>query len=246
MIRSTMVAIALMATPVAAFAHSPAEAVADKARPAADTARDADRKPVEMLAFAKIKEGQTVVDIMPGGGYFTRLFSAAVGPKGHVYSFVPSEISERNPKAMEGLQALAKEPGRGNVQPITHPFLAKAPATVNGTIDMIWTSQNYHDFKNNPAYDMVEFNKGMFDRLKKGGYYIVLDHSAPVGSGFTTTKTLHRVDGAAVRKEVEAAGFKFDGESKVLANAADKRDVQVHDPALRGKTDQFVYRFRKP
>jgi predicted methyltransferase len=240
-----VVAVALMAAP-AAYAITPAQAVADTSRPAADTARDEARKPAEMLAFAKIKEGQTVVDIMPGGGYFTRLFSAMVGAKGKVYAFVPAEIVTRNPKAMEGLEALAKEPGRANVQPISHPFLAPAPATVNGTIDMIWTSQNYHDFKNNAAYDMAVFNKGMFNRLKKGGYYIVLDHSAPAGSGFETTKTLHRVDGAAVRKEVEAAGFVFDGESKVLANPADKRDTQVHDPALRGHTDQFVYRFRKP
>jgi predicted methyltransferase len=86
----------------------------------------------------------------------------------------------------------------------------------------------------------------IYASMRPGGVYVVLDHSAPAGSGLTDTNTLHRIDEATVRKEVEAAGFKFDGESKVLANPADPRTNKVFDPSIRGHTDQFILRFRKP
>ena len=110
----------------------------------------------------------------------------------------------------------------------------------------MWTSQNYHDLHNIPGLDVVAFNKVIYASMRPGGVYVILDHSAPAGSGATTTKTLHRIDPAVVRQEVEAAGFKFDGESKVLANSADPRTANVFDPSIRGHTDQFILRFRKP
>jgi predicted methyltransferase len=97
-----------------------------------------------------------------------------------------------------------------------------------------------------PGLDLVAFNKVIYASVRPGGVYVVLDHSAPAGSGVSDTNTLHRIDEATVRKEVEAAGFVFDGESKVLANPADPRTVKVFDPSIRGHTDQFVLRFRKP
>jgi len=111
---------------------------------------------------------------------------------------------------------------------------------------VVWTSQNYHDLHNIPGADLVALNKLIYRSLRPGGVYVVLDHSAVAGSGATATDTLHRIDEAVVRKEVEAAGFKFDGESKILANPADPRTAAVFDPSIRGHTDQFILRFRKP
>lgn len=228
-------------TPVAAQKADYAAAVADTTRPQADRDRDADRKPAEMLAFAGVKPGMTVVDMIPGGGYFTRLFSNAVGPEGKVYAFIPDENLAKSQTALERAQAAAA--GRSNVEVVHHP-LAQAPA---GPIaNVVWTSQNYHDLHNGANADLLTINKAVFAALKPGGVYVVLDHSAPAGSGFTATNTTHRIDAEAVKAEVIAAGFVFDGESKALANPADKRDLKVFDPALRGKTDQFIYRFKKP
>ena len=196
-----------------------------------------------MLAFAGVKPGMVVVDMLPGGGYFTRLFSDAVGPTGKVIAYVPDENLARFPKALDRINAIAAEPNHKNVQAEHNPLMAPGPDNV---ADVIWTSQNYHDLHNVPGVDLVAFNKLVFRSLRPGGVYVVLDHSAPAGSGASTTSTLHRIDPAVVRKEAEAAGFVFDGESNVLANPADPRTAGVFDPSIRGHTDQFVLRFRKP
>jgi len=246
MIRVAVTSLALvLAAAGAAYAATPAidAAVADATRPAADRDRDAERKPAEMLAFAGIKPGMVVVDMMPGSGYFTRLFSNAVGPNGKVVAYVPDELIAKYPKAIDGANTVAAEPNHKNVQVVHDPLMAPGPANV---ADVIWTSQNYHDLHNMPGLDLVAFNKVVYGIVRPGGVYIVLDHSAPAGSGTSDTNTLHRIDEATVRQEVEAAGFKFDGESKVLANPADPRTIKVFDPSIRGHTDQFVLRFRKP
>lgn len=235
--------VALAAPALAAPPPPIAAAVADPSRPAADRARDAERKPAEMLAFAGVKPGMVVVDVMPGGGYFTRLFAKAVGPTGKVMAYVPDEVLTRNPKGLDRINAIAAEPGYENVMPTHNPMMAAGPDNV---ADIVWTSQNYHDFHNMPGVDLVEFDKLIYRSLKPGGVFVVLDHAAPAGSGLANTADLHRIDPAIVRKEAEAAGFKYDGESKVLANPADPRTAKVFDPAIRGHTDQFVYRFRKP
>jgi predicted methyltransferase len=246
MIRAAVSSLALLlAATSAAHAASPAidAAIADPSRPAADRARDAERKPAEMLAFAGVKPGMVVVDMLPGGGYFTRLFSDVVGPNGKVVAYVPDEMYASHPKSLDAVTAIAADPAHNNVQPAHNPALAPGPANV---VDVIWTSQNYHDLHNVPGLDLVAFNKVIYASVRPGGVYVVLDHSAPAGSGVSDTNTLHRIDEATVRKEVEAAGFVFDGESKVLANPADPRTAKVFDPSIRGHTDQFVLRFRKP
>lgn len=218
-----------------------AAAVADKDRPQADKDRDADRKPADMLKFAGVKAGMTVVDTLPGAGYFTRLFSDVVGPKGKVIAYIPDEMLVKSQTALERANAAAA--GRSNVEVVHDPLMAPPP---QGVADVVWTSQNYHDLHNMAGVDVVAFNRLVLQMLKPGGVYVVLDHAAAAGSGLANTNDLHRIDPAAVKAEVVAAGFVFDGESKVLANPADKHDLKVFDPALRGKTDQFVYRFRKP
>ena len=221
-------------------------AVADKARPAEDTARDADRKPAEMIAFAGIKPGSVVVDVVPGKGYFTRIFAKAVEPSGHVYAYFPSEIDSMLKGKPPSVTAVANDTVNYPNVTLIHAPLSKMQ--IPQKADVIWTSQNYHDFHDSifgPA-DIAVVNKAIYDALKPAGVYVVLDHVAQAGSGLRDTETLHRIDPATVKKEVLAAGFVFDGEDNSLRNSADPHTKNVFDPSIRGKTDQFIYKFRKP
>jgi predicted methyltransferase len=279
-------ALAAVSGPVAAV-------VADKARPDADTQRDAGRKPGETLDFAAIKPGSVVAELMPGGGYYTRLLSGVVGPKGKVFALTPAPAPR--PAAMAGgggppggggapggapggggrggaggapgaapggggppggggaggpppnpLAALAADPHYSNVT------LGVMPVTGNGLglsekVDVVWTSDNYHDMHNNKAIeDMKAFDKMVFDALKPGGVFIVVDHAAAPGHGANDTSSLHRIDPETVKAEVTSAGFKLAGSSDVLKNAQDDHTARVFDGSVRGTTDQFILKFVKP
>jgi predicted methyltransferase len=232
-------------TVAAGLASVAGAAITNSIRPAEDVARDTTRKPGEMIRFAKIKSGQTVVDMLPGGGYFTRVFAQAVGASGKVIALVSDQYAARNPKAATDIQALAAEPAYANVEAAVRSLGNVGPA---GTVDRVWTAQNYHDLhsKNLPASTADGINHAVFAALKPGGYYIVLDHRAENGSGLRDVDTLHRIDAATVKAEVTSAGFKYIDETMTLANKADDRTKLVFDPSIRGKTDQFVYRFMKP
>jgi predicted methyltransferase len=222
-----------------------AAAVADSNRPDADKLRDANRKPAQTLEFLGVKPGQQVAELLPGGGYFTRIFSKAVGPAGHVYALVPERPANAPPDMPDlagKVKAIAADASYANVTVIVQP-LSKLVTPV--PVDLVFTAQNYHDLHNFPI-DVVGFNKTILESLKPGGLYVVLDHSAAAGSGLQATKTLHRIDADVVRQEVTAAGFEFVGASDVLANAGDSRTALVFDPSIRGKTDQFILKFRKP
>ncbi|GJI99244.1 methyltransferase [Duganella caerulea] len=235
-------ALCLAAGQAAAQAPLAAAAVADAGRPDADKARDADRKPAEMLAFAQVQPGQTVVDYFPGRGYFTRLFSAAVGPQGSVYAAAPQVWVDKL-KGKPLPPPVSAEPGRGNV----HETVAAASLNVPVKADLVWTSQNYHDIRIwGGAAATAELNKAVFDALKPGGHYIVLDHAAQPGLDEAGMAKLHRIDEALVKKEVLAAGFVLDGESQALRNPKDDRGAQVFETGIRAHTDQFILRFRKP
>jgi predicted methyltransferase len=241
----TALTLAHLATAAAADIPPYASAaVTDAARPDADKARDADRKPAEMVAFAGIKPGNTVIDMLPGGGYFTRIFSKAVGPKGKVYAFVPEEFVKARPQAADGVKAIAANTAYTNVFVLSTPLrVIAAPESA----DVIWTSQNYHDFHNKGfGGDVAPINRAVFAALKPGGTYIVLDHAAEKGSGVRDTDTLHRIDVEAVKKEVTAAGFVLEGESDAVRHPADDHTGKVFDSGIRGKTDQFVLKFKKP
>ena len=254
MLRSAAFAAASLVTLALAQAapNPPANvtaAVSDSARPEADTKRDANRKPTDMLVFAQVRSGEKVVDLLPGGGYFTRLFSVAVGPTGKVYALAPAKPADAPADAPDragAVRGIAADPHYGNVvvvaQPARELLLLKLPEPV----DLVWTSQNYHDVHNVKDFDLATFNKAVFAALKPGGLYIVLDHAATPGSGAQDTATLHRIDEATVKQEVEAAGFKLVGESKVLANPADPHTAKVFDPSIQGHTDQFILKFQRP
>ena len=220
-----------------------AAAIGNPARPAEDRARDADRKACDMLAFAGVKAGDQVADLIPGGGYFTRLFSKAVGANGHVYAFFPTEMDAA--MAKRGKSLPGPDANFANVS-IVHQTLTSFSAPV--PLDIVWTSQNYHDmhddFMGKP--DISAVNRAIFASLKPGGVYIVLDHAAAAGTGLHDTNTLHRIDEASVKAEVEAAGFVLEAQSNVLRNPADPHTKAVFDPSIRGHTDQFILKFRKP
>ena len=222
-----------------------ASAVADAARPPADKAQDANRKPEEVLAFAGVKPGDKVVDLMPGSGYYTRIFSKIVGAQGKVYALQPSEMDKIAPKGLQSLKTFAGTAAYPNVAILVQPIAA---ISIPERVDMVWTSQNYHDlhdpFMGSP--DMAHFNKSVFDALKPGGVFLVLDHAAAEGSGIARTNDLHRIDPASVKAEVTAAGFEFVGESKVLRNPGDDHSLPIFDKSIKGKSDKFIYRFRKP
>lgn len=226
-------------TPAASFDALYRDAVADTRRPAEETARDPMRHPIDMLAFAEVAPGDKVADIRPGAGYFTRLFSSVVGPNGHVYAFVPNRTAEReNPGADSLAQAYP------NVSRVNGALDAMSFAE---PLDLIFMSQEYHDF-HIPRFetDVARMNAAVFAALKPGGRYVVIDHQAAPGTGISAVETLHRIEGDYLRREVEAAGFVFEGESRAVANSADDHSLNVFDEGIRGRTDQFVYRFRKP
>ncbi len=218
-------------------------AVASPDRPASDTQRDALRKPVELVAFAGIKPGDRVADLVPGTGYFTRIFSKVVGPNGRVFAIVPSEFLKGSPKAADDAQAIFG-PGFANVGAMTTRI---SQISTPEPLDVAWTSDNYHDIYGFFGVDAAaQFDAAVFRALKPGGVFIVVDHAAKPGTSGTSAKTLHRIDPETVKAQVQAAGFTFVGESQVLRNPADAHDVVIFSPVIRGHTDQFALKFRKP
>jgi predicted methyltransferase len=210
--------------------------LADPARPEEDRVRDADRKPAEVIAFSGLKKGASIAELAPGGGYFTRILSGAVGPRGHVYAMTsrPSPVLADFAATHPNVSIVQIQPGE-----------IKVPEPV----DIVWTTLNYHDFKNARVGDgdgAAAYNAAAFKALKPGGVYFIVDHQAAPGVGTSQTSTLHRIEDVAVKKEVEAAGFKLDAESPLLKHAADDHTAKVVEAGIRGKTDQFILRFRKP
>jgi predicted methyltransferase len=225
-------------TASAATTDTVAKAVADTSRPEDNRKLDGVRKPAAVLAFAGVKPGQTVAEYLPGGGYYTRLLSDVVGPTGKVYALETSTWGNDNidstKKAIAGLHNVTMD-----VAPLGQFNLA-------AKADVFWTTDNYHDL-HIPKYanvDMAVFNKHVFDSLKPGGTYVIIDHAAAAGSGAKVSPTLHRIEKKTVIDEVTAAGFKLVGESKALNNSGDDHTRKVFD--LHFNTDQFILKFRKP
>lgn len=220
-----------------------AAALADPARPADQSTRDMARHPEKLITFARIKPRDTVVDFVMGGGYWTHILAAVVGPKGVVYAFQPLEFTKFRAAYADEQDAVAQV--RANVRPIRTAFGAPGIA---GPVDAIITVQNYHDMhlKGFPAETAAQANAKLFSMLKPGGTLVVVDHAAVSGSGLAAANALHRIDPAIVRQELEAAGFRFDGELDTWRNPADPHTASAFDPTIRGKTDQFAFRFRKP
>ncbi|WP_333591160.1 class I SAM-dependent methyltransferase [Brevundimonas sp.] len=231
--------VVVQAAPPTDYSALYADAVADPQRLPEEVARDPLRKPAEMLAFMTLKPGDAVADIRPEEGYFTRLFAPVVGPTGKVYAFVPNQTARREDAFGDTLAAAYP-----NVQRITGALEEMA---FDRPLDVVFMGEEYHDFTI-PRFgvDVARMNAAVFAALKPGGLYVILDHQAADGAGVGVAGTLHRIEAAELRRQVEAAGFVFDGESKAVRVPTDDHSLTVFDPGIRGRTDRFVYRFRKP
>jgi predicted methyltransferase len=206
---------------------------------------DARRKPAELIAFAGVQPGDKVLDLIPGAGYWTRIFSKLVGPSGKVYAVWPQAYARYATGNVADLKKLAATSDYANVSVEVQPSAILASPE---KLDVVWTSQNYHDYPDEymgKDADPNVLNKAVHDLLKPGGIYVIIDHAALPGRGMADTEKLHRIDPAIVRRQVEAAGFRFAGESKILENPADPRDIPVFDKAIRGRTSQFAFKFVK-
>jgi predicted methyltransferase len=241
---SVLAALAVAGVAMAAVPANITAALGDIKRPPADSSRDVARKPAELLALAEVKPGQKVADFMMGSGYFTRILSPAVGPNGKVYAYQAAEfIQFRAAYATEQSTVVADYK---NVVPLKGPL---SDVGLPDGLDLVLTVQNYHDlhlkFAKADTADGV--NKAIFKALKPGGLYVIVDHAAAPGAPLTVADTQHRIDEAIVKQEVESAGFKLVTEDdKLLGNPADPHDKLVFDPSIRGHTDQFILKFRKP
>lgn len=241
-----LLAVALLAAVTACSGNAPtANTAAPDTRLARDTATDARRHGPEIAAFAELKAGDKVIDLIPGGGYWTRTFARIVRPGGHVYGIWPAPYANEAATDVRNYTALTQDAGFANVSASTQPATELKAAE---PVDLVFTSQNYHDYPDKfmGPVDPAVLNKAAFAALKPGGVYLIIDHAAAAGSELRDTDTLHRIDPAIVRKQVEAAGFQFVGESKLLAKPGDDHTKAVFDKTVRGKTDQFIYKFRKP
>jgi predicted methyltransferase len=202
----------------------------------------------ELIRFARVGAGSAVIDVYPGDGDWTRLFSDAVGPEGRVVSFVPAEVAHFKNDPVGRMQTLAQEPGRDNVEAVSADLVAIPEVTQPA--DVLWLHLFYHDLHTalmqTRGATAADFNRAVYERLKRGGSYVIVDHAAAAGTGMSNAQSLHRIDPASVREEVEAAGFVLDAESAILANEDDPHSIKVFDPSIKGKTDRFVYRFVKP
>jgi predicted methyltransferase len=222
------------------------KALADPRRNGQREAADARRKPGPLIALAGIRPGDKVLDLIPGSGYWTRIFSKIVGPEGKVYAVWPQSYARFAMGNVADMKKLSADGYYGNIVTQVQP---SAVLTAPEPLDVVWTSQNYHDYPDEymgKDADPAALNAAVFKLLKPGGVFMIIDHMAKPGRGLADTEELHRIDPAIVREQAEAAGFQFAGESKVLENPRDPLDIPVFDKSIRGHTSQFAYKFVKP
>jgi predicted methyltransferase len=221
-------------------------AISDPRRPDDQLKLDVARKPAVSVLFSEVKSGDRIADVMSGNGYFTRILSDVVGPSGHVYAYIPTEqIAHCSPREIAGTRAIARDASYKNVTLLTGSL---ADFRMPEKLDLIWMSQSYHDLHDSflgPA-NVAVLNAALFDALRPGGVFLVIDHVAETGSGLRDTESLHRIDPMRMKDEIEAAGFVLESQSDALRNADDDHKRVVFDPQVRGRTDQVLFRFRKP
>jgi predicted methyltransferase len=206
-------------------------------RSAEQKARDFNRKPAEVLTLSGVKPGDTVVEFASFGQYFTTLLSDIVGPKGMIYMY---DLPYTEQRAGEASRAFVAKHANAKYELVDYNTL-QLPSNV----DIVFNVLYYHDLSLNNI-DTASLNKRIFDALKPGGIFFVVDHNAAPGSGRRDTKAIHRIDPEVVKQEILAAGFELVEDSKLLAHAEDDHTKMVFAPGTRGVTDQSVFKFRKP
>jgi len=251
-----------------------AQIVASPNRTEADRVNDIRRKPVDMMAFIAIRPGITALDLSAAGGYTTELIARAAGPSGAVYGqsrprpatppTTPTATPEGNsnptappvpaaasgpvpsPVALAKRDAALKEAGvaAAPIVALSRPFEDPVPPELaDARFDLVTLMFNYHDL-GHLGIDRAAMNKAVFRALKPGGFYVIADHSGRPGTGISEAGTLHRIDEAFLRQEVEAAGFKLVAEGNFLRNPNDPRDKNTPDPPM--PKDEFVLKFVRP
>jgi len=215
-----------------------ARAIANPTRSKAERDADPHRLPAQTIAFAGVAPGMAVGELLPFYGYFTRLLSDVVGPKGKIYGI--ENINWSNTAFDKKLTGQ-----RRNV------FLQRTKwgeFDLPEKIDLFWITQNYHDLHvaEYGHVDIAAFNRRVFDALKPGGIYLVVDQAANPGATEDEISALHRIDRAQVISEVTAAGFTLVGESDALHHANDDHTRSIFDVVVRGQTDEFMLRFQRP
>ena len=242
-LRSWFVAILMAAVLAGCATYAPAPdyqaLVASPDRSDADRTNDVRRKPAQFLMFYDIRPGMLVADLDAAGGYTTELLARAVGPAGRVYAQNTRETLVR----IKGqFDERGKKPVMSQVVHVVRPFDDPLPSDVRN-LDLVTFNFGYHD-TTYQTVDRLKMNRAVFDALKPGGLYVVADHSARAGAGVSVGKSLHRIEEAALQREVEAAGFRLVAEGGFLRNPNDPRDAPVFKP--NQPNDEFVLKFVKP
>lgn len=233
----------LLSPPLQARPDAHAAAVADKDRGERHRVLDESRKPAQILDFTGVRRGQTVVDFMTGSGYWAELFSRAVGPKGRVYASDPPSFSD----AKSWAPILASH---RNVRQVLQPL---ATTTFpRHRVDLLFSNLNYHDLYwesekyQFPRVEVPAVLAAWFNAVRRGGHVVIVDHVGPAGDTRAIADKLHRIDPERVKADMAAAGFVLVAESAVLHRSDDTHEKNVFDPTMRGKTDRFVLKFRRP
>lgn len=223
-------------------------AVSNPDRSREDVKLDASRKPAEVLAFLGLKPGDDAADIMAGAGYYTEILAHAVGPDGTVTAYEPSQFYDSQPLVRSTFSAMAARHPNVKLTPYSFDKFAAPANSIDFTLlhlvyhDLYWESTEYRV----PHTDPAAFLKALYAATRPGGIVGVIDHVGPAGDTRTTVDKLHRMDPATIKADFAAAGFVLEAESPLLHMPADDLSKNVFDPAIRGKTDRVVYRFRKP
>ncbi|HMI39922.1 MAG TPA: methyltransferase, partial [Sphingomicrobium sp.] len=249
-IQAAAIALLVTSIPAAAKLGKPADVAAavaaTGARTPANIELDAGRKPAELLNFLGLREGMRVIDMFGGNLYWSEIMAPAVGPTGQVIIWNPAQFT--NAKRLAAFAAFnAKTP---NVWFISSPF--EAPDLSPGRYDLMLMNLDYHDVywqsaeRKIPRMEPDVWLKTLYGAMKPGGTVGIVDHVGPAGDTRAVVEKLHRIDPKVVLADFKRAGFVLTGTSKLLANPADDHSLLVFDPAIRGKTDRFIYRFKRP
>jgi predicted methyltransferase len=244
--------LVLSAAPVVAKPTDPAPvsiaaAVASPSRSPDNVKLDAGRKPAQVLQYLGLRPGLKVLDLFGANAYWAEISSQVVGPKGHVAVWNPTQFySDKRKQAFDAFAA-----AHPNVSIVISPF--EAPDLPKNYADWVILNDNYHDtyWQNEklkvPQMDPNAFLKAVYASMKPGATIGVIDHIAnPNSDTRGTVDKYHRIDPNVVKADFKRAGFVFVGSSDLLRNPADKHDVEVHDPQVAGKTDRFIFKFKKP
>jgi predicted methyltransferase len=234
------------------FTYDPAavaKAVTDPNRPVEDRLRDPSSRPAEVLAFAGVAPGMRVLDLNAASGYYTELLARVVGANGRV-------IAQNDPGAlaMLGAEVFERRYGGDRLSNVEQLFVKVTEFTLpRGNLDAVWMSMVYHDtYWHSPSVDWGPVDQHallttLFAALAPGGVVLVLDHAAVSGTDpFESAKATHRIDPEVVRRDFAAAGFVLEAQTDLLRGRDDDRTLSVFDPAVKGRTDRFVMRFRRP